>query len=81
MSYLDFHSFVAFKRSCRLVWDFIERQKYLETASLKRKLASDWAKDPKEFLIPAGEANVYCSFVCATIVSLVVLKTQPFKVD
>ena len=63
LSFLDFHSFVSFKRSCRLVRDFIERQKYLETKSLKRKLASDWAKLPKEFVIPAGEAASCSSFV------------------
>lgn len=46
LSYLDFKSFVQFKRSCKLIYNFISDQNRLEDRSLRRKLSSDWKKGP-----------------------------------
>ncbi len=63
LSYLDYHSFVWFKRSCRFVYNFLEDRPDLEKSALRRKLSSDWTKTPKIHSIPTtGLPRHFLSF-------------------
>ena len=52
VQYLDYHSFISFKRSSQKIYNFFKQLPYLEYQKLGKKLDDDWRSgEPKNYAI------------------------------
>lgn len=85
LAFLDYHSFVSFKRSCRLIYEYLVANPDLEKRQFYRKCQRDWRicqqDQDREKKIPlSGEATLV-KFIDNDSALLCSVRNNIFKFD